>query len=71
MIKQYIALAAIVIIMVVATVISLDILPNSTIPLSSVEVTEYQGQELSSASDFRETPLKVPSMWILTVTIWK
>ena len=33
MIKQYIALAAIVIIMVVATVISLDILPNSTIPL--------------------------------------
>lgn len=32
MIKQYIALAAIVIIMVVATVISRDILPNSTNP---------------------------------------
>ena len=60
MIKQYIALAAIVIIMVVATVISLDILPNSTIPLSSVEVTEYQGQELSSASDFRENSIKGP-----------
>jgi DMSO/TMAO reductase YedYZ molybdopterin-dependent catalytic subunit len=60
MIKQYIALAAIVIIMVVATVISLDILPNSTIPLSSVEVTEYQGQKLSSASDFRENSIKGP-----------
>ncbi|AXV39342.1 molybdopterin-dependent oxidoreductase [Methanobacterium sp. BAmetb5] len=60
MIKQYIALAAIVIIMVVATVISLDILPDSTIPLSSVEVTEYQGQKLSSASDFRENSIKGP-----------
>jgi DMSO/TMAO reductase YedYZ molybdopterin-dependent catalytic subunit len=60
MIKQYIALAAIVIIMVVATVISLDILPNSTIPLSSVEVTDYQGQKLSSASDFRENSIKGP-----------
>ena len=60
MIKQYIAMAAIAIIMVLAIVISLDLLPSSTIPLDSVEVTEYQGQELSSVNDFRENSIKGP-----------
>ena len=60
MIKQYIALAAIVIIMLLAIVISLDILPPSTIPLDSVEVTQYQGQKLSSVNDFRENSIKGP-----------
>lgn len=60
MIKQYIAMAAIAIILVLAIVISLDLLPSSTIPLDSVEVTEYQGQELSSVNDFRENSIKGP-----------
>lgn len=60
MIKQYIAMAAIAIIMVLAIVISLDLLPSPTIPLDSVEVTEYQGQELSSVNDFRENSIKGP-----------
>lgn len=60
MIKQYIALAAIVIIMLLAIVISLGILPPSTIPLDSVEVTEYQGQKLSSVNDFHENSIKGP-----------
>jgi len=60
MIKKYIALAAIVIIMLLAIVISLDILPPSTIPLDSVEVTEYQGQKLSSVNDFHENSIKGP-----------
>nr|WP_319372691.1 molybdopterin-dependent oxidoreductase [uncultured Methanobacterium sp.] len=60
MIKQYIALGAIVIIMLLAIVISLDLLPPSTIPLDSVEVTNYQGQQLSSVNDFRENSIKGP-----------
>ncbi len=60
MIKKYIALAAIVIIMLLAIIISLDILPPSTIPLDSVEVTEYQGQKLSSVNDFHENSIKGP-----------
>ncbi|MBI5460430.1 molybdopterin-dependent oxidoreductase [Methanobacterium sp.] len=60
MIKKYIALAAIVIIMLLAIVISLDILPPSSIPLDSVEVTEYQGQKLSSVDDFHENSIKGP-----------
>ncbi|MDY9922336.1 molybdopterin-dependent oxidoreductase [Methanobacterium sp.] len=60
MIKKYIALAAIVIIMLLAIVISLDILPPSSIPLDSVEVTEYQGQKLSSVNDFHENSIKGP-----------
>ncbi|MFA0834336.1 MAG: molybdopterin-dependent oxidoreductase [Methanobacterium formicicum] len=60
MIKQYIAVGAIVIIMLLAIVISLDLLPSSTIPLDSVEVTNYQGQQLSSVNDFRENSIKGP-----------
>ncbi len=60
MIKQYIAIGAIVIIMLLAIVISLDLLPPSTIPLDSVEVTNYQGQQLSSVNDFRENSIKGP-----------
>jgi DMSO/TMAO reductase YedYZ molybdopterin-dependent catalytic subunit len=60
MIKQYIAMAAIAIIMLLAIVISLDLLPSTTIPLDSVEVTEYQGQQLSSVNDFRENSIKGP-----------
>lgn len=60
MIKQYIALAAIVVIMLLAIVISLGVLPSSTIPLDSVEVTEYQGQQLSSVNDFHENSIKGP-----------
>lgn len=60
MIKQYIAVGAIVIIMLLAIVISLDLLPPSTIPLDSVEVTNYQGQQLSSVNDFRENSIKGP-----------
>jgi DMSO/TMAO reductase YedYZ molybdopterin-dependent catalytic subunit len=60
MIKQYIALAAIVVIMLLAIVISLGLLPSSTIPLDSVEVTEYQGQQLSSVNDFHENSIKGP-----------
>jgi len=60
MIKQYIAVGAIVIIMLLATVISLDLLPPVTIPLDSVEVTSYQGQQLSSVNDFHENSIKGP-----------
>lgn len=60
MIKQYIAVGAIVIIMLLAIVISLDLLPPSTIPLDSVEVTNYQGQQLSSVNEFRENSIKGP-----------
>jgi len=60
MIKQYIAAGVIVIIMLLAIVISLDLLPPSTIPLDSVEVTNYQGQQLSSVNDFRENSIKGP-----------
>lgn len=56
--KQYIAVGAIVIIMAVAIVISLGLIPPSTIPLDSVEVKEYQGQKLSSVNDFRENSIK-------------
>ncbi len=56
--KQYIAVGAIVIIMAVAIVISLGLIPPSTIPLDSVEIKEYQGQKLSSVNDFRENSIK-------------
>ncbi|MBI4813532.1 MAG: molybdopterin-dependent oxidoreductase [Methanobacterium sp.] len=46
--------------MLLAIVISLDILPPSSIPLDSVEVTEYQGQKLSSVDDFHENSIKGP-----------
>lgn len=52
------ALAAITIIMILAIVISLDLIPSSTIALDSVEVKEYQGQQLSSVNDFRENSIK-------------
>ncbi len=58
--KQYIALAAITIIMLLAIVISLDLIPPSTIPLDSVEIREYQGEQLSSVNDFRENSIKGP-----------
>ncbi|BDZ68403.1 molybdopterin-dependent oxidoreductase [Methanobacterium ferruginis] len=58
--KQYIALAAITIIMLLAIVISLDLIPPSTIPLDSVEIKEYQGEQLSSVNDFRENSIKGP-----------
>lgn len=58
MIKQYIAVGAIVIIMLLAIVISLDLLQPVTIPLDSVEVTNYQGQQLSSVNDFHENSIK-------------
>lgn len=51
-------MAAIAIIMILAIVISLDLIPSSTIPLDSVEVKEYQGQQLSSVNDFRENSIK-------------
>ncbi|WP_321421456.1 molybdopterin-dependent oxidoreductase [uncultured Methanobacterium sp.] len=57
---KYIAVGAIVIIMLLAIVISLDLLPPSTIPLDSVEVTNYQGQQLSSVNDFHENSIKGP-----------
>jgi DMSO/TMAO reductase YedYZ molybdopterin-dependent catalytic subunit len=44
--------------MILAIVISLDLIPSSTIPLDSVEVKEYQGQQLSSVNDFRENSIK-------------
>ena len=44
--------------MAVAVVISLGLIPPSTIPLDSVEVKEYQGQKLSSVNDFRENSIK-------------
>jgi len=59
-VKQYIALAAITIIMLLAIVISLDLIPPSTIPLDSVEIKEYQGEQLSSVNDFRENSIKGP-----------
>jgi Sulfite oxidase and related enzymes len=59
-VKQYIALAAIAFIMIIGAVISLDLLPTSTIPLDSVEVREYQGEKLSSVNDFRENSIKGP-----------
>jgi DMSO/TMAO reductase YedYZ molybdopterin-dependent catalytic subunit len=59
-VKQYIALAAITIIMLLAIVISLDLIPPSTIPLDSVEIREYQGEQLSSVNDFRENSIKGP-----------
>ncbi len=60
MIKQYVAVGAIVIIMLLAIVISLDLLQPVTIPLDSVEVTNYQGQQLSSVNDFHENSIKGP-----------
>jgi DMSO/TMAO reductase YedYZ molybdopterin-dependent catalytic subunit len=46
--------------MVLAFVITLDVIPQSTIQLDSVEVKEYQGQKLSSVNDFRENSIKGP-----------
>jgi len=57
-VKQYIALAAIAFIMIIGAVISLDLIPTSTIPLDTVEVKEYQGEKLSSVTDFRENSIK-------------
>jgi DMSO/TMAO reductase YedYZ molybdopterin-dependent catalytic subunit len=56
--KQYIAVAAIAFIMLLAIAISLGFLQPSSIPLDSVEVKEYQGQKLSSVNDFRENSIK-------------
>jgi DMSO/TMAO reductase YedYZ molybdopterin-dependent catalytic subunit len=56
--KQYIALVAIASIMILAVIISLGLIPSSTITLDSVEVKEYQGQKLSSVNDFRENSIK-------------
>lgn len=56
--KKYIALGAIAFIMILGTVISLDLLPTTTIPLDTVEVQEYQGEKLSSVNDFRENSIK-------------
>ncbi|BDZ71155.1 molybdopterin-dependent oxidoreductase [Methanobacterium petrolearium] len=56
--KQFIAVAAIAFIMLLATAISLGFLQPSTIPLDSVEITEYQGEKLSSVNDFRENSIK-------------
>ena len=60
MIKQYVAVGAIVIIILLAIVISLDLLQPVTIPLDSVEVTNYQGQQLSSVNDFHVNSIKGP-----------
>jgi DMSO/TMAO reductase YedYZ molybdopterin-dependent catalytic subunit len=57
-VKQYIALAVIAFIMIIGAVISLDLIPTSTIPLDTVEVKEYQGEKLSSVTDFRENSIK-------------
>ena len=56
--KKYIALGAIAFIMILGTVISLDLLPTTTIPLDTIEVQEYQGEKLSSVNDFRENSIK-------------
>jgi len=56
--KQFIAVAAIAFIMLIAIAISLGFLQPSTIPLDSVEIREYQGEKLSSVNDFRENSIK-------------
>ena len=56
--KKYIALGAIAFIMILGAVISLDLLPTTTIPLDTVEIQEYQGEKLSSVNDFRENSIK-------------
>lgn len=56
--KKYIALGAIAFIMIFGAVISLDLLPTTTIPLDTIEVQEYQGEKLSSVNDFRENSIK-------------
>jgi DMSO/TMAO reductase YedYZ molybdopterin-dependent catalytic subunit len=58
--RRLLAIVAITAIMVLAVVITLDVIPQSTIQLDSVEVKEYQGQKLSSVNDFRENSIKGP-----------
>jgi DMSO/TMAO reductase YedYZ molybdopterin-dependent catalytic subunit len=58
--RRLLAIVAIAAIMVLAFVITLDVIPQSTIQLDSVEVKEYQGQKLSSVNDFRENSIKGP-----------
>ena len=71
--RRSLAIAAIVAIMILAFVITLNLIPQSTIQLDSVEVKEYQGQKLSSVNDFRENSIKGPqyiniSSYMLEVT---
>ena len=58
--RRLLAIVAIAAIMALAFVITLDVIPQSTIQLDSVEVKEYQGQKLSSVNDFRENSIKGP-----------
>jgi DMSO/TMAO reductase YedYZ molybdopterin-dependent catalytic subunit len=58
--RRYLAIVAIAAIMIFAFVITLNMIPQSTIQLDSVEVKEYQGQKLSSVNDFRENSIKGP-----------
>ncbi|NYB52308.1 MAG: molybdopterin-dependent oxidoreductase [Methanobacteriaceae archaeon] len=56
--KQFIAISSIAFIMLLAITLSLGFLQPSSIPLDSVEVREYQGEQLSSVNDFRENSIK-------------
>ncbi len=56
--KQYIALATIAVIMILAIVVNPDFVSQPTISLDSVEIDEYQGEKLSSINDFRENSIK-------------
>jgi DMSO/TMAO reductase YedYZ molybdopterin-dependent catalytic subunit len=58
--KKYLALTVIAVIMILALAITLEIIPQSSIQLDTVEVREYQGQNLSSVNDFRENSIKGP-----------
>jgi len=58
--RRLLAIVIIAVIMILAFVITLDLIPQSTIKLDSVEVKEYQGQNLSSVNDFRENSIKGP-----------
>lgn len=58
--KRELALVIIVFIMVIYVAITLNLIPQTTIQLDSVEIKEYQGQKLSSVNDFRENSIKGP-----------
>jgi DMSO/TMAO reductase YedYZ molybdopterin-dependent catalytic subunit len=58
--RRLLAIVIIAVIMILAFVITLDLIPQSTIKLDSVEVKEYQGRNLSSVNDFRENSIKGP-----------
>jgi DMSO/TMAO reductase YedYZ molybdopterin-dependent catalytic subunit len=58
--RRYLAIVIIAAIMILGFAITLNFMSPSTIQLNSVEVKEYQGQNLSSVASIPETSIKGP-----------